>query len=70
MIDTYRIELSAADLVVIRRALGRAPHDQARSIIDSISAQIDAIELQRAAPRTSTEAALLRAAPDTPDAEG
>ncbi len=65
--EPYRIELTQGDLMVIRRALGRAPHDQARPIIDCISAQIDSIDAERAARGAPAQAALLRPAPGDED---
>jgi len=46
--ETYQIALTRQELNVVRVALGRMPHDDVRSLIDKIAAQIDGIEAERA----------------------
>jgi len=49
---TYTVVLTLDELVAIRRALGRAPHDQVRPLIENIAAQVEHADAQRAASAT------------------
>ena len=48
MNETYSITLTRQELNVIRAALGRMPHDDARPVVDGIASQINSIEAERA----------------------
>jgi hypothetical protein len=71
MTNLYSIELTAAELSIIRRSLGRAPHDQVAPVIENIGRQVERIEAERkvsfcpsSVVPTNATAALLRAADD------
>lgn len=77
MTNLYSIELTAAELSIIRRSLGRAPHDQVAPVIENIGRQVEQIEAERetsfhklTAVATPATAALLRAADNDQAEEG